>query len=209
MNFQNWQKSHTAIVVAGVITGMAIAFGSGAEAYLQALPAATVLQAFSSLATLKALAIGAASAGAMGTIAFIGAYLKSFHVPDASGGGASVSALSPAKPVAIPPVPPQRNEMGRLFRWAPRLAFAVFALCLAACALFSKIEPPSATFAVCVANDAAKGDSVAVIAVDCGSDALAVIEALISSADPTVTTSKAYAEAKAMKAALARDGGAE
>ena len=209
MNFQNWQKSHTAIVVAGVVTGMAIAFGSGVESYLQALPAATLVQAFSSLASMKALATAAASAGAMGAIAFIGAYLKSFHVPDASGGGASVSALSPAKPVVIPPVPPQHNEMGRLFRWSPGLAFAVFALSLAACALFSKVEPPAANFATCVAGDAAKGDYVAVIAVDCGGDALAVIEALISSADPTVTASKAYAEAKATKAALARDGGAE
>lgn len=79
---------------------------------------------------------------------------------------------------------------------------------LSACALFSKVEPPTATFAVCVASDAAKGDSVSAIAVDCGGDALGVIEALIGSTDPKVTASKAYAEAKVTKASLSLDAGA-
>ena len=61
---------------------------------------------------------------------------------------------------------------------------------------------PSAALAACVAADALKGDSVAQMATDCGSDALSVIMALLASEDAAVKTSPAYHEAEATRKAM-------
>lgn len=112
MNFQAWNKSHTAIVIAGFVTGLAVAFGSGAEAFLQAEPAATLAQAFTNMATLHSIEMGALSAGAMTAVAFLGAYLKSFHVDVPGGAGTGVAPVAAKAAVVIPVVPPGRDQRG-------------------------------------------------------------------------------------------------
>ena len=82
------------------------------------------------------------------------------------------------------------------------LAFVAFALVLTACAALL----PAVPLAACIATDALKGDSIAVIAKDCEADVPAVIGGLVTSKDPKVLTSPASNEARRAQAALADAG---
>lgn len=68
---------------------------------------------------------------------------------------------------------------------------------------------PSGNAAACILSTALAGDSILQIAAACGADVAVVLLTLLSSNDPRVTSSAAYAEAVKAKAALGYDAGAK
>lgn len=77
-------------------------------------------------------------------------------------------------------------------------------LALIGCALFGKVAPPAVAAVGCIVDDAAKGDSIAQIVLDCGGDVAQVIGVLTSpSAPAAVSGTKAQLEAQKARAALA------
>jgi hypothetical protein len=91
------------------------------------------------------------------------------------------------------------STFGRSSRAA---VMTVSALAISGCALFTAVEPSAASFAVCVANDAARDASISQIVTDCGGDAVAVVVSLLGSSDSRVVGSRAYVEARSLRAAL-------
>lgn len=88
-----------------------------------------------------------------------------------------------------------------------RVAFAGVALAigLTACHPGQPVSPvvqPAIDAATCIATEAAKQDPIVTIAAVCGLDVLTVIEDLLSSDKPAVTSSFAYGEAKGIKATM-------
>ena len=158
------------------LVALAVAFGGGAYTFASELPASSALSVFSSLASAESFAKGAALAG-LGAVILL----------------AKQSWLTP--PAAKAP-----GFITNAFLHVLAPCTLVFAL---SCALFSKVEPPAANFAVCVANDAAQDKALAQVVIDCGGDIVAVVESLFSSSDSGVKKSKTLAEAVKLKTVVA------
>ena len=78
----------------------------------------------------------------------------------------------------------------------------VLCLCLTGCPQAVAVVPPSVQTLTCIATDVVAAKTLAQIISDCGGDAVAIITAILTSTDPAVTSSSAYAEAKSLKARL-------
>lgn len=78
------------------------------------------------------------------------------------------------------------------------------------CALFTKEVVPIAKLQMCVEGDALAGKTLAQMLIDCGPDAAAIFTTLLTSKNPKVLASPAYAEASKVKESLSAptlDGG--
>lgn len=107
----------------------------------------------------------------------------------------------PQAPLAGPPAAPKVDPVTAA---AAKLSGVLMLAFLAGCSLFSHVAPPAVAAVGCIVDDAAKGDTVAQIVVDCGGDVAQVIAVLTSPTAPAaVQGSKALDEAKRAKAALA------